>query len=77
MDDTVGAVLKALDDSGEKQNTIVIFLSDNGMSEPFSKTNCYYQSTRTPLIVYAPERFVSKVVDTEHLISTVDFFLLL
>ena len=74
LDDTVGAVLKALEDSGERQNTIVIFLSDNGMSEPFSKTNCYYQSTRTPLIVYAPEQFVSEVVDTEHMISTVDFF---
>ena len=74
LDDTVGAVLRALDDSGERQNTIVVFLSDNGMSEPFSKTNCYYQSTRTPLIVYAPEQFVSKVVDTEHMISTVDFF---
>lgn len=74
LDDTVGAVLKALEDSGEMQNTIIMFLSDNGLSEPFSKTNCYYQSTRTPWIVYAPEKFASKVVDTEHMISTIDFF---
>lgn len=74
LDDMVGAVLKALEDSGDKPNTIVMFLSDNGLSEPFSKTNCYYQSTRTPWIVYAPELFISNVVDTEHFISGIDFF---
>ena len=74
MDDMVGTVLKVLKDSGQEDNTVVMYLSDNGMSQPFSKTNCYYQSTRTPWIVYAPKVFRSKVVDTEHFISGIDFF---
>jgi arylsulfatase len=30
MDDSVGALLKHLDDIGEAENTIVIFTTDNG-----------------------------------------------
>ena len=53
-DETVGEVLKALKESGMEDNTVVIFLSDNGMSFPFAKSNCYLTSTRTPLIVRWP-----------------------
>ena len=74
LDDTVGAILKALKDAGEEKNTIIMFLSDNGMSQPFSKTNCYYQSTRTPWIVYAPQFFPSPRVESEHFISGIDLF---
>src|SRR6185436_8449748 len=37
-DDSVGAVLEALDESGQADRTIVIFLSDHGMGMPFVKT---------------------------------------
>lgn len=74
LDDMVGLVLHTLKESGHLDNTIIVFLSDNGMSQPFSKTNCYYQSTRTPLIVSAPLLYRSAVVDDEHMISIVDFF---
>jgi N-sulfoglucosamine sulfohydrolase len=50
-DDTVGAVLRALRESGRESNTLVMFLSDNGMDFPFAKANCYLHSTRTPWIV--------------------------
>lgn len=74
LDDTVGAILKALKDSGEDKNTVIMFLSDNGMSQPFCKTNCYYHSTRTPWIVYAPFLYESGIKDNEHFISGIDFF---
>jgi N-sulfoglucosamine sulfohydrolase len=49
-DETVGGVLQSLEESGLAGNTLVIFLSDNGMAFPFSKANCYLNSTKTPFI---------------------------
>ena len=72
-DDTVGNILSVLDDTGTRQNTIVFFLSDNGMAFPFAKTNCYLNSTRTPWLVRWPETIKSGLVDSEHFISGVDF----
>ncbi len=53
-DETVGEVLCALKDSGFEEDTLVMFLSDNGMAFPYSKTNCYLFSTRTPWIARWP-----------------------
>ena len=72
-DDTVGAVLGALEELGVEDNTLVMFLSDNGMSFPFAKTNCYLHSTRTPWIVRWPGRIKQNSVDDEHLVSGIDF----
>lgn len=74
LDDMVGVILKVLKDTDQMNNTIIMFLSDNGMSQPFSKTNCYYQSTKTPWIVYAPTLYRSGCIDKEHFISGIDFF---
>jgi N-sulfoglucosamine sulfohydrolase len=72
-DDMVGQVLRALGETGEESNTIVVFLSDNGMSFPFAKANCYPFSTRTPLIVRWPGVVAPGSVDREHFVSTIDF----
>ena len=72
LDDMVGTILNSLKNSGQYDNTIVIFLSDHGMSLPFAKTNCYVQSTRTPLIVRWPGHIEKGSSDKEHLVSTVD-----
>ncbi len=71
-DDTVGAVLEALRENGAEQNTLVLFLSDNGMSFPFSKANCYLQSTKTPWIMRWPGMIKPGSVDSEHFISGID-----
>ncbi len=71
-DDGVGAILAALQASGEDENTIIIFLSDHGMPLPFAKTQLYHHSTRTPLMVRWPGVTKPGSVDDEHLISTVD-----
>jgi N-sulfoglucosamine sulfohydrolase len=72
-DDAVGAVLEALEESGQADHTIVIFLSDHGMGMPFVKTQLYHRSTQTPLVVRWPEVTKAGAVDREHLVSAVDF----
>ena len=53
-DDTFGRVMQALDESGFRDHTLVVFLSDNGIAIPFAKCNVYLASTRTPWIVRWP-----------------------
>jgi len=72
-DDTVGAVLRALRESGLAENTLTMFLSDHGMPLPFAKTNCYLHSTRTPWIVRWPGKTEPDTVDKRHFISGIDF----
>jgi N-sulfoglucosamine sulfohydrolase len=74
FDDTVGAILKALEEEGVADNTIVTLLSDNGMAVPFAKSNAYLNSTKTPWIVRWPEHIKTNYIDDEHLISGIDFF---
>jgi len=71
-DDAVGQILQALKDSGEADNTLVMFISDHGMPFPFAKTQLYHQSTHTPLIFRWPGVTKAGSVDSEHLVSAVD-----
>jgi N-sulfoglucosamine sulfohydrolase len=71
-DDTVGRLLAALDASGAAANTLVMFLSDNGMAFPFAKTNCYLHSTRTPWIVRWPQRVAPGALDSQHFVAGID-----
>jgi N-sulfoglucosamine sulfohydrolase len=71
-DDTVGALLAALDGSGMADRTIVMFLSDHGMPLPFAKTNVYFHSTRTPWIVRWPGEVKPGSVQSDHFISGID-----
>lgn len=72
-DESVGAVLRALKETGAEDNTFIMFLSDNGMALPFAKTNCYLSSTRTPWIVRWPGKIKQGVVDHKHLITGIDY----
>jgi len=73
-DDVFGRVLAALDESGFRDRTIVMFLSDNGIAIPFAKCNTYLTSTRTPWIVRWPGAVAPGSADREHFISGIDFF---
>jgi N-sulfoglucosamine sulfohydrolase len=74
LDDSVGAVLRALDDAGLRENTIVMFYGgDHGMSFPFAKSNDYENSSRGALILRWPGVIKPGAVDTRHLVSTIDF----
>jgi N-sulfoglucosamine sulfohydrolase len=72
LDDTVGSVLQALDESGEAGRTIVMFWSDNGLGWPFCKFSGYPNSTRTPLVIRWPGRIPPGKTDMEHVVTTVD-----
>ncbi|MEO5995450.1 MAG: sulfatase [Chitinophagaceae bacterium] len=71
-DQNIGAVLKALKESGLADNTLVIFLSDHGAAFPFSKSQCYFNSNKTPLIIQWPHKVSPASVDSTHLISGID-----
>jgi N-sulfoglucosamine sulfohydrolase len=72
-DDGAGHILRALEESGEADKTLVMFLSDHGMPLPFAKTQLYHHSTHTPLIVRWPGVTKAGSLDDEHMVSAVDF----
>ena len=66
LDSNIAALLAAVEGAGERDNTIVIFLSDNGATskffpsnDPFSGSKASYDEggIRTPLIVYWPKHW--------------------
>jgi N-sulfoglucosamine sulfohydrolase len=71
-DDSVGSILAALTESGQATNTIVVFVSDNGISMPFAKLNCYPASLRVPLIVCWPGQVAAGKRDPLNMVSTLD-----
>ncbi len=74
LDDTFGRTMQALTESGLDGNTLVMFLSDNGIAIPFAKCNAYLASTHTPWIVRWPGIVKAGTVDRDHFISGIDFF---
>lgn len=71
-DQNIGAVMKALEESGLKDNTLVIFMSDHGASFPFSKSQCYLNSSKTPLIIKWPGISDKGPEKIDKLISAID-----
>jgi len=71
-DAITGAVLKALDEAGLRENTLVMFLSDHGMPLPFAKTNCWHHSTHTPWIIRWPGKVRAGSHDKKHVVGGVD-----
>ncbi len=72
-DDCVGAVLDVLRQQGLEENTVIIFLSDHGLSMPFAKSTLYPAGVRTPWIVVWPGVAEPGYLDTDHMISAIDF----
>lgn len=76
VDDSVGAVLKALEEEGLADNTIVIYSSDQGfyLGEHgwFDKRWIFEQSLRTPLLVRWPGVVRPGTVNKD-IVSNVDF----
>jgi len=69
FDASFGEAMKALRAAGREADTVIIFLSDHGMSFPFSKATVYRNGTWVPVLVRWPgmdqpqrrEEFVSSV----------------
>ena len=52
MDAEVGKLMKNLEDENQKDNTIVIFIADNGRADIRAKGFLYDEGTRVPMIVW-------------------------
>ena len=57
MDNEVGLIFKELEDKGMAENTVVIFIGDNGRCNIRGKGYLHDSGLRIPLIVYYPEQF--------------------
>jgi N-sulfoglucosamine sulfohydrolase len=74
LDDTFGKTMQALDEAGYADNTLVVFLSDNGIAVPFAKCNAWFHSTRTPLLVRWPGVVKPGSANRKDFVSGVDLF---
>jgi N-sulfoglucosamine sulfohydrolase len=70
FDVALAGILEALAESGHADDTIVFFVSDHGMSFPFSKATVYYNGTRSPALLKYPG--MPPVTTHEELVSSVD-----
>lgn len=57
MDDQVGKYLADLEESGEAENTIVVYCPDHAGITLRSKRYLFDSGTRVPLIIYVPEKW--------------------
>ena len=54
LDQGIGRLLAVLEETGNPDNTMVIYISDNGMPWPGAKTTLYEPGMHLPLIVQTP-----------------------
>ena len=71
-DDCVGVMLETIEDLGVRDNTIVLFMSDHGISMPYSKINCYRASLRVPLLFSWPGRIEPQSIEEQQMVSAID-----
>jgi uncharacterized sulfatase len=72
LDEQVGAVMKLLDDTKQAQNTLLVFLSEQGGSLPFSgKWTCYDNGVRAACLMRWPDK-IKAGTTTGALIQYVD-----
>lgn len=62
LDQGVGRLIEALKVTGHANDTLIVFLSDNGPPFPGAKTNLYDAGTRLPLIIRSPDQRARGVV---------------
>lgn len=71
LDQGVGRLLTILRESGREENTVVLYLSDNGIAFPAAKTNLYDAGIRLPLVARYPRGGVTGRVESA-MVSWVD-----
>jgi N-acetylglucosamine-6-sulfatase len=80
VDESVGSVLNYLKENGLEQNTMVIYMGDNGFSFGehglIDKRHFYEESVKVPFLVYAPGMFkggqtISKMVQNIDIAPTI------
>lgn len=71
MDQYIGDVVATLEEQGASDNTLILFISDNGRPFPRDKTTLYDSGIKTPWFVKWPAT-VKAGSETESLVSVVD-----
>lgn len=76
VDESIGQVIKYLEDHGIADNTLVIYMGDNGflLGEHglIDKRNAYEESMRVPMLAWAPE-WIQPGTVIESLVRNIDF----
>jgi len=75
VDDGVASMLNALDKTGLRRKTMIVYLTDNGVTVGehrfgFSKNCPYEECIRTPFVVYAPGLYPAHT--DAHLVANID-----
>ncbi|MEX0939650.1 MAG: sulfatase [Pirellulales bacterium] len=75
VDDSVGRVMKWLEDNGLDENTLVVYMGDNGFlfgeHGLIDKRNAYEESIRVPMLAHCPELFEPGTV-VEGIVANID-----
>ena len=78
MDQQVGRLLDALDRSGARENTIVVFISDHGFNlgehDCWAKTSLWEESTRVPMIISAPGFDATRGAAADEVVELIDLY---
>ena len=54
MDEALGLMLEALERTGQKENTVIVFTSDHGGKKDKTHGTYYFEDVMTPLLVSGP-----------------------
>ncbi len=71
-DDTVGKIMDVIDNFNVADDTMVMFLSDNGAPLCFAKGSTYVNSNKTPWLIRWPGVTKAGATDDDHFISGID-----
>ena len=71
IDQGMGRLISVLKETGKYEDTLIIFLSDNGIAFPGAKTTLYEPGMRLPLIVRNPDA-VQRGIRSDAMVSWVD-----
>jgi arylsulfatase A-like enzyme len=76
LDRTIDRVLTTLKETGELDNTFILFLSDNGKfwgEHRITSKNAFYdEASRVPFAIRYPPLISSPYIDTDHVVANID-----
>jgi N-sulfoglucosamine sulfohydrolase len=72
LDQTFTGLLAALKASGEEERTLIVFMSDHGMSFPYAKATIYRNGTWSPLLLRWKGMPAKPQINRTDMVSSVD-----
>jgi len=72
LDRYTGLVARELKKQGQLENTVIVFMADNGRPFPRCKTRLYDSGVKTPLVVHWPAGIKARGKVSSSLVSTID-----